>query len=86
MVASGGPAARAGLRGGNLENVATIEGQRVPLGGDVILEFNGKPVNTSDELLDLIVDGTRVGDQIKVKVWRDGEEKEFDVTIGARPN
>ena len=50
------------------------------------VEFNGKPVNTSDELLDLIVDGTRVGDQIKVKVWRDGEEKEFDVTIGARPN
>jgi S1-C subfamily serine protease len=85
-VARGGPAARAGLRGGNTENLATVDGQRVPLGGDVILEFNGKPVNTSDELLDLIVDDTAVGDQIPVKVWRDGEEQQFEVTIGERPN
>jgi S1-C subfamily serine protease len=85
-VARGGPAARAGLRGGNVENLATVDGQRVPLGGDVILEFNGTPVNTSDELLDLIVDGTSVGDQIPVKVWRDGEERQFDVTIGERPS
>ena len=43
---------------------------RIPKGGDVILEFNGKPVENSDQMLDMIVDGTKVGDEVPVKIWR----------------
>lgn len=84
-VVSGGPAAQAGLRGGDAENVAQIDGMRVPKGGDVILEFNGVVVKDSDQLLDLIVDGTQVGDKVAVKVWRGNAEKTLTVKIGERP-
>jgi 2-alkenal reductase len=84
-VVTGGPAARAGLRGGDIENLATIDGMRIPRGGDVILEFNSVPVENSDQMLDLIVDGTSVGDEVPVKIWRDGEEQIVTVKIGDRP-
>lgn len=84
-VVSGGPAARAGLRGGDVEDLAQIDGMRVPKGGDVILEFNGVVVKDSDQLLDLIVDGTQVGDKVAVKIWRDNAEKMLTVKIGERP-
>jgi serine protease Do len=49
---------------------------------DVIVEFDGKPV---DEMSDLprIVAGTEVGRTAKVTVLRDGERKNFKVTVGA---
>ena len=84
-VVSGGPAAKAGLRGGDAENLAQIDGMRVPKGGDVILEFNGVVVKDSDQLLDLIVDGTQVGDKVAVKIWRDNAEQMLTVKIGERP-
>jgi len=84
-VVSGGPAEKAGLRGGDLENTVAVDGQRVPKGGDVILEFNGKPVASSDQLLDMIVDGTQPGDSVDVKIWRAGKEQTLTVKIGERP-
>lgn len=84
-VIDNGPAQKAGLRGGDVENLVQVNGMRVPKGGDVILEFNGVAVKDSDQLLDLIVDGTRVGDEVVVKVWRNNAEKEFTVRIGERP-
>ena len=51
--------------------------------GDVITEISGKPVNNTHELL-LMIAGFRVGENIKVKVIRDGEEKIFLITIAER--
>ena len=51
--------------------------------GDVITEIGGKPVNNTHELL-LIIAGLRVGENIKVKVIRDGQEKSFQIIIAER--
>jgi serine protease Do len=52
--------------------------------GDVILEFNGKPV-TDGRHLRLEVARTSVGDEVPVKLQRDGSTKTLDVTIKAMP-
>jgi len=48
--------------------------------GDVIVEFDGKPVNDSAEL-PLLVARTPVGKKVNVKVLRDKKTESFDVTI-----
>ena len=49
--------------------------------GDVIIEFDGKPVVDSAEL-PLLVARTGVGKTVKLKVIRDKESQEFTVKIG----
>ncbi|MHB8091981.1 MAG: PDZ domain-containing protein, partial [Syntrophales bacterium] len=51
--------------------------------GDVITEINGKAVANTHELL-LLIAGLRVGETIKVKVFRDGQEKIFPILIAER--
>jgi serine protease Do len=48
--------------------------------GDVIIEFDGKPVNDSAEL-PLLVARTSVGKSVKVKVIRDKKAETFTITI-----
>jgi serine protease Do len=48
--------------------------------GDVIVEYDGKPVNDSSEL-PLLVARTAVGKQVKVKVIRDKSTQNFSITI-----
>jgi serine protease Do len=51
--------------------------------GDVITEINGKSVNNSHDLL-LMIAGLRVGENVKVRVIRDGQEKTFQIAIAER--
>jgi len=51
--------------------------------GDVILEINGKAVQNSHELL-LVVAVLKVGEKVKVKIWRDGKEKIYEIIVGER--
>lgn len=51
--------------------------------GDVIVAFNGKAVQDFRALA-VLVRETAPGDQVKVKVDRDGKLLEFDLTIGQR--
>ncbi len=51
--------------------------------GDIILEVNGKKIDTSRELTRMIA-GIRVGDVAKIKVLRDDREKTFGVKIAKR--
>ena len=48
--------------------------------GDVILEFNGKPVKNRDELVGY-VSRTRPGTTVPVKVLRDKAEKTLNLTV-----
>jgi serine protease Do len=52
--------------------------------GDVILEFNGKPVSTSRNLK-LAVAQTKPGETVPVKILRDGERETVDVAIKPLP-
>jgi serine protease Do len=48
--------------------------------GDVIIEFNGKPVNRSDDLPQIVA-ATAPGTTVPVKVIRDGKERTFTVRV-----
>lgn len=65
-----------------LENTAAEEAGLEK--GDIIKEFNGKKVNSVFELRQAI-DVFNAGDKAKVKILRDKDEKDVDVTLGERP-
>ncbi len=50
---------------------------------DVLLSFNGKTVEKADDFVEL-VRNTPPDKKVKVKIFRNGEERELEVTIGAR--
>ena len=52
--------------------------------GDVIIEADGKKITTMDELNE-IKNSHKIGDEMKIKVNRDGEEKELTLTLGEQP-
>jgi serine protease Do len=49
--------------------------------GDVITEFNGKPVADSDALVAMVV-ATKPGTSVPLTVYRDKERKSMNITIG----
>lgn len=48
--------------------------------GDVIVEFNGRPVSDSDSLVAMVV-STKPGTSVPVTVYRDKQRKSFSITI-----
>ena len=51
--------------------------------GDIMTEFDGQPVESPEDLLELL-SGDRVGREVKVGVLRGGETRELSVTVGER--
>ena len=52
--------------------------------GDVIIEAEGKKITTMDELNE-IKNAHQIGDEINIKVNRNGKEKELTITLGEQP-
>ena len=52
--------------------------------GDVIIEAEGKTITTMDELNE-IKNKKQIGDTLKLKVYRDGKEKDITVTLQEQP-
>lgn len=52
--------------------------------GDVIIQADGKDVKTMDELNE-IKNSHNIGDEMKLKVNRDGKELELTITLGEQP-
>ena len=82
-VYQGSGAAEAGLLAGTREVV--IDGQSYLLGGDFIVEIDGKPVSEPQDLRQAIM-GKKVGDKITVEAYRDGERREFELELGRQPS
>ena len=87
-VEDGTPAAKAGIRGGNLE--AQLSGGKVAVGGDIIVGVDGKPIASAEDLSNLIA-SKKPGDTISVEVRRATgkggyEPKSIKVTLAGRPN
>ncbi|MCJ7549942.1 MAG: trypsin-like peptidase domain-containing protein [Anaerolineae bacterium] len=74
---------RAGLRGAQ-QQVSTRWGD-VPVGGDVILSFDGTPITDSRDLIAYLETFTQPGDTVEVEIYRAGEILELSVTLGERP-
>jgi len=77
-----GPAERAGVRAGNQE--ATIDGQQVLTGGDIITALDGQPVATI-EALRAALQEYAPGDEVTLALLRGKREIEREVTLGDRP-
>lgn len=80
-VASGGPAAKAGLRGGKTETSIP----ELYAGGDLIIGVDGRPVKVFGDLLSYLMNNKSPGDQVVITVVRDNQEKEVTVTLDKRP-
>jgi S1-C subfamily serine protease len=76
------PADKAGIRAAT--GSTTVDGQQVPTGGDVIVEFDGRPITSSAELQSG-VDSRKPGDTTTITVLRNGERLMLDVTLATRP-
>ncbi|MHB8500840.1 MAG: S1C family serine protease [Candidatus Acidiferrales bacterium] len=80
-VTPGGPAAAAGLHGGNQQALAGM--QRITIGGDVIVAIDGQSTaNQSD--MNLVLNRKRPGDTVKVTVYRGGKKMDVPVKLGER--
>jgi S1-C subfamily serine protease len=83
-VVPGGPAAKAGLKGGS--SVASVEGSQYCLGGDIVTKVGDTRVMTSGEMQTAIARSTP-GATIPVTVVRaDGSTKTLKVTLGSQPS
>jgi S1-C subfamily serine protease len=76
------PAAKAGLRGATEE--VRIGRRRLPVGGDVILEIQGKAVNSVQEVASE-VDRYKAGDKITITVLRGNKKVDVPVTLEDAP-
>ncbi len=82
-VVPNGPAAKAGIRGGDTK--VNIDGNVVRIGGDVIIAINGNPVDSIETLLAYLEEKTNPGDTVTLTIIRDGEQMEISVVLGVRP-
>jgi S1-C subfamily serine protease len=75
----GGPAAQAGLRGGNRSVLAGLRELRI--GGDVIIAVDGKEINSNSDL-NLLLNRARPGDTVVLTVIREGRKVTVPVKLG----
>ena len=52
--------------------------------GDVMLAFDGHPVESPEDLLELLL-GDRVGRRVPLRVLRGGDSRELEVVVGKQP-
>jgi S1-C subfamily serine protease len=81
-VARGGPADKAGLKGGNQR--VQVGNMIVIVGGDIVLKADQRDVKTNDELIRYIRE-KKPGDTILLNVFRNGKSEDVRVTLGERP-
>lgn len=82
QVVRGSPADRSGLRGGDRQ--VQVGNSLIPVGGDVIIEMDGKEITSSNELIKMIRDH-RPGDRIELKFLREGKLLNIYVILGEKP-
>jgi 2-alkenal reductase len=80
-VTPGDPAAEAGLEGATTEE--TVFGQPVPVGGDIVIAYNGQQVSDFADLLTMVA-FSQPGETVTLTVIRDAETLEIPVTLGTR--
>ncbi len=81
-VDAGSGAAKAGLRAGHTNVI--VQGTSYPLGGDIIVALDGKPVATFEQLRDAIAQ-KKPGDKLSIQLFRNGQKQTVHVTLGNAP-
>ena len=83
-VTPGGPADKAGLRGGSQQ--INDNGNQVAVGGDVIVSIDNQPVKNFDDVVSYLINNTQPGQKVDLGILRDGKQMTVTVTLGTRPN
>src|SRR5467141_2978580 len=78
----GGPAAAAGIRGG--DRVVRAGMQRIAIGGDLIVAVDGQKVASPFDL-NILLNRKRPGDTVTLTVYRGGKKIDLPVKLGERP-
>jgi serine protease Do len=81
-VEPGSPADRTGVKGGDLP--ITIVGTEFLLGGDVITEMKGQSLDDPEKFLRL-VHSLKIGDKLKLTLYRGGKTRTVEFDIPERP-
>ncbi len=81
-VDTGSPAEQAGIHGGDLP--LTIGGTEFLLGGDIITQINGQPVDDVENLLKFI-GSLKVGDKVGLSLFHGNETRRVELTLVERP-
>ncbi len=81
-VVKGGPADKAGLKGGNQR--VQVGNMIVMVGGDIVVKADQKDLKTNDELIHYIRE-KKPGDTVLLKVFRKDSFIDVKVTLGERP-
>lgn len=82
-VTTGGPAERAGLRGGTRSSQRFV--QTPSADGDIIVAVNDVEVKSFDDLVGYLARNTEVGQKLTLTVLRDGTQQRIEVTLTERP-
>jgi S1-C subfamily serine protease len=80
-VTRGGPAATAGLHGGDREAMAGM--RRIATGGDLIVAIDGQKIANQFDL-NVVMNRKRPGDTVSVTVYRGGKKMDVPVKLGER--
>jgi serine protease Do len=83
QVAPGGPADKAGIRGGN--ELKVIDGGEIPVGGDIITRIDGNVIRTLDDFRSHLRN-KQIGDTLEFTlVSANGDARSVDAILEARP-
>lgn len=80
---AGGPADKAGIRGGSRE--VRIGNYQVPVEGDIITAIDGQALASSQDLTVYLETETTVGKAVELSIVRNGEEQVVQVVLGEQP-
>jgi len=64
----------------------TIDGQRVPTGGDVVVAVDGQSITSQESLGSYLAREASPGEDVELTVIRDGNRTTVNVTLGERPS
>ena len=78
----GSPAEKEGLRGGSFP--LKVAGDEYLLGGDIVTHLNDQELSDPDKVPDLF-NTLKVGDQVRLRIFREGEIKEMEFSLPERP-
>jgi 2-alkenal reductase len=82
-VIDGGPAERAGLKGGDRQ--VMVRGRPVRSGGDIITAIDGDAIDSFDEMIAYLAARKQVGQTVTVTILRGTETLQVPVTLDERP-
>ena len=82
QVIEGGPAQKAGLRGG--DQAVQVNGNQIVLGGDVVTRIDGTAIDSSDDVRK-VLEASKPGEDVALEVLREGRRQTLTVTLGNRP-